>query len=38
VANQVQVHDKIGMSFSAALRALLRQDPDVVMLGEIRDP
>ena len=37
VANQVQVHDKIGMSFSAALRALLRQDPDVVMLGEIRD-
>jgi type IV pilus assembly protein PilB len=37
VANQVQVHDKIGMSFSAALRSLLRQDPDVVMLGEIRD-
>ena len=37
-ANQVQVFDKIGMSFSAALRALLRQDPDVVMLGEIRDP
>jgi type IV pilus assembly protein PilB len=36
-ANQVQVHDKIGMSFSAALRSLLRQDPDVVMLGEIRD-
>src|SRR5437870_362738 len=38
VANQVQVFDKIGMTFSAALRALLRQDPDVVMLGEIRDP
>jgi type IV pilus assembly protein PilB len=37
-ANQVQVHDKIGMSFSAALRSLLRQDPDVIMLGEIRDP
>jgi type IV pilus assembly protein PilB len=37
VANQVQVHDKIGMTFSAALRSLLRQDPDVVMLGEIRD-
>ena len=37
-ANQVQVHDRIGMTFSAALRALLRQDPDVVMLGEIRDP
>jgi type IV pilus assembly protein PilB len=36
-ANQVQVVDKIGMSFSAALRSLLRQDPDVVMLGEIRD-
>ncbi len=34
---QVQVHDRIGMSFSAALRSLLRQDPDVVMLGEIRD-
>jgi type IV pilus assembly protein PilB len=37
VATQVQVHDKIGMTFSAALRSLLRQDPDVVMLGEIRD-
>jgi len=37
-ANQVQVHDKIGMSFTAALRSLLRQDPDVIMLGEIRDP
>jgi type IV pilus assembly protein PilB len=36
-ANQVQVHEKIGMSFSAALRSLLRQDPDVIMLGEIRD-
>jgi type IV pilus assembly protein PilB len=36
-ANQVQVHDKIGMTFSAALRSLLRQDPDVVLLGEIRD-
>jgi type IV pilus assembly protein PilB len=31
------VHEKIGMTFSIALRALLRQDPDVVMLGEIRD-
>jgi type IV pilus assembly protein PilB len=37
-ANQVQVFDKIGMTFSAALRSLLRQDPDVVLLGEIRDP
>lgn len=36
-ATQVQVHEKIGMTFSAALRSLLRQDPDVVMLGEIRD-
>src|SRR3954470_8520771 len=36
--NQTQVHAKIGMTFAAALRALLRQDPDVVMLGEIRDP
>ncbi|MCC6239262.1 MAG: Flp pilus assembly complex ATPase component TadA [Phycisphaerales bacterium] len=36
-ANQVQVHEKIGMTFAAALRSLLRQDPDVVMLGEIRD-
>jgi len=33
----VQVNDKIGMTFSAALRSLLRQDPDVIMLGEIRD-
>ncbi len=36
-ANQVQVVEKIGMTFSAALRSLLRQDPDVVMIGEIRD-
>ncbi len=35
--NQVNVHDRIGMSFSAALRSLLRQDPDIIMLGEIRD-
>ncbi len=35
--NQTQVHERIGMTFSAALRSLLRQDPDVVMLGEIRD-
>ena len=35
--NQVGVHDSIGMSFAAALRSLLRQDPDVIMLGEIRD-
>ncbi|HSU66763.1 MAG TPA: ATPase, T2SS/T4P/T4SS family, partial [Tepidisphaeraceae bacterium] len=36
--NQTQMHEKIGMTFAIALRALLRQDPDVVMLGEIRDP
>ena len=35
--NQCQTHDKIGMTFASALRALLRQDPDVVMVGEIRD-
>ena len=34
---QIQVHEKIDMTFSRALRALLRQDPDVVLLGEIRD-
>ena len=35
--NQIQVQDKIGMTFSAALRSLLRQDPDIIMVGEIRD-
>ncbi|MFH0255997.1 type IV-A pilus assembly ATPase PilB [Vibrio rumoiensis] len=35
--NQVQVKPKIGFTFAAALRAFLRQDPDVVMVGEIRD-
>ncbi len=34
---QTQVHTKIGMSFAAALKALLRQDPDVILVGEIRD-
>ena len=34
---QIQTHEKIGMTFAIALKALLRQDPDVVMLGEIRD-
>jgi type II secretion system protein E (GspE) len=34
---QVQVHADIGMSFARALRAILRQDPDVIMIGEIRD-
>jgi general secretion pathway protein E len=35
---QVPVHEKIGVTFASALRALLRQDPDVLMVGEIRDP
>ena len=35
--NQVQVHEKIGLSFAAVLRSVLRQDPDVVLVGEIRD-
>ncbi|SDD43215.1 GspE/PulE family protein [Niabella drilacis] len=35
--NQVQVKENIGLSFSVALRTFLRQDPDVIMLGEIRD-
>ena len=35
--NQLQVHDDIGLSFASALRAFLRQDPDVIMVGEIRD-
>ncbi|TAL17738.1 type IV-A pilus assembly ATPase PilB [bacterium] len=35
--NQVQMHDEIGLNFSAALRSFLRQDPDIIMVGEIRD-
>ena len=35
--NQLQVHPKIGLDFAQALRAFLRQDPDVLMVGEIRD-
>lgn len=35
--NQVNVRDKVGMTFARALRAFLRQDPDVIMIGEIRD-
>lgn len=35
--NQTQVHAKIGMTFEAGLRSLLRQDPDIIMVGEIRD-
>ena len=35
--NQVQMHDDIGLNFSTALRAFLRQDPNIIMVGEIRD-
>jgi len=35
--NQVQINDDVGLSFSAALRSILRQDPDIVLVGEIRD-
>ncbi len=35
--NQVQANEKIGLTFASALRSLLRQDPDIIMVGEIRD-
>ncbi|HPM79791.1 MAG TPA: ATPase, T2SS/T4P/T4SS family [Candidatus Anammoximicrobium sp.] len=35
--NQIQVHSKIGLSFAQSLRSILRHDPDVVLVGEIRD-
>jgi type IV pilus assembly protein PilB len=35
--NQVQVREQIGLNFAAALRSFLRQDPDIIMVGEIRD-
>jgi type IV pilus assembly protein PilB len=35
--NQVQMHDDIGLNFASALRSFLRQDPDIIMVGEIRD-
>ncbi len=35
--NQVQVKDEIGLTFAAALRSFLRQDPDIIMVGEVRD-
>ena len=35
--NQVQMHEEIGLNFASALRAFLRQDPDIIMVGEIRD-
>ncbi len=36
--NQIQVNEKTGITFASALRAILRQDPDIIMIGEIRDP
>jgi general secretion pathway protein E len=36
--NQMQVHPAIGLDFASGVRTLLRQDPDVIMVGEIRDP
>ena len=35
--NQIQVHNSIDLTFSAGVKALLRQDPDIIMIGEIRD-
>ena len=35
--NQIQVHQQIGLSFASALRSILRQDPDIIMIGEMRD-
>ena len=35
--NQVQINEKTGMDFANGLRAILRQDPDIIMIGEIRD-
>jgi type IV pilus assembly protein PilB len=37
MCNQVQVNEKTGLTFAGALRSLLRQDPDIIMVGEIRD-
>ena len=35
--NQVQIHESIGLTFASALRSFLRQDPDIIMVGEVRD-
>ena len=35
--NQVQIHEGIGLTFASALRSFLRQDPDIIMVGEVRD-
>ena len=36
--NQIQVNPKVNLTFASALRSILRQDPDIIMIGEIRDP
>ncbi len=36
--NQIQVNEKVGLTFASALRSILRQDPDIILVGEIRDP
>jgi type IV pilus assembly protein PilB len=36
--NQVQINERVGLTFAGGLRTILRQDPDIVMVGEIRDP
>ncbi len=35
--NQIQINEKVGLTFATALRSILRQDPDIIMIGEIRD-
>jgi len=35
--NQIQINEKVGLTFASALRSILRQDPDIIMIGEIRD-
>ena len=37
MVNQIQVHEQVGLTFARALRSILRQDPDIIMVGEIRD-
>ena len=36
--NQIQVNTEVGLTFATGLRSILRQDPDIIMVGEIRDP
>ncbi len=38
LVNQIQVNEPVGLTFARCLRSILRQDPDVIMVGEIRDP